>query len=901
MVEHPPASQRSPAPQLVASPRSRITLSRTPLTDAVLVWIAHSRDICHDQQAGQRSDPSGLTVEDRAATGPETRGQVRAVNVTGSQSERVSDDDANALVGRESETLTASTLLTQNGVRLVTVLGQSGVGKTRLAREVAAQPQDSATLFVPLASVTYGALISDAIVDVLAERSGLRTRAVEAFWSVYEGDPVLLVLDNLEQIDGADEEVRDLLAGYPALRILATSLRPLEVEGERVLRLRAFSPVSRDDPDDPALTLFMHRARAADTNFHATPAILSDIADLCDEMGGLPLAIELAASRAGALPPGLVLEQLRNGGGLRLLRDNTLDREPRHASIAAAIQWSYLLLRNDVQAAFRRAAIFEAPFRLDAAHAVLDPAADPADILDRLSGLVDVQLLDLDVSDDDSRFTMPTLMRAFALERLHDDNEDLVRERHSRWFRARCSAYPENVRREWPDVAAALDTAVRGGHVGEALHAAVDAAPALTGVPGASAALRRKIDDLVAVDGEAEPALATRALLWGTLQPSDRRGVVESIGRWTSDRLTHALALARSSGDPTAVLQVLDLVVATMPTTLDVEGAVAATYEGLELASRGSDQAILARFEMYAAVIARQGGDLDAALGLALTALERARACGADSVETGIALMLLGLPADVRPDIDPALPSRLELFQACEERGQRREAVILLAGLSGEAMAIGQAPSAAAYLHRALELGADVETTDPFLSVSPVPLLALAALAAGDLESVVRLSASISRLEAYLRPALPPDLWNPYVSAVEGVRASVPERAYDAWAAEVGELTLPQINRHAQVIARRLAGPALTVTFPRPEPRGAAQHPAAGSELTPRQREVLRALSTGRTYREIGADLGMSAKTVMHHSAEIYRRLGVRGRGEATVWAFRHGLGVGGQPASRDR
>lgn len=174
-----------------------------------------------------------------------------------------------------------------------------------------------------------------------------------------------------------------------------------------------------------------------------------------------------------------------------------------------------------------------------------------------------------------------------------------------------------------------------------------------------------------------------------------------------------------------------------------------------------------------------------------------------------------------------------------------------------------------------------------------LPLLALAALAAGDLESVVRLSASISRLEASLRPVLPPDLWNPYETAVAGVRASVPGEACDAWAAEVGDLTLPQINRHAQAIARRLAGAALATTFPRSTPSRGVELAGAGSELTPRQREVLLALSSGRTYKEVGTELGMSAKTVMHHSAEIYRRLGVRGRGEATVWAFRHGLGDG--------
>jgi predicted ATPase/DNA-binding CsgD family transcriptional regulator len=795
------------------------------------------------------------------------------------------------LVGREQELVDALALLDQGGVRLLTLVGQSGVGKTRVAHEVAARCSSSrATLFVPLAAVSDAGLISDAIVAALPDHGGLRTRASDALWSVHGGDRVLVVLDNLEQIDGAASAVLDLLSGYPALQVLATSLRPLEVDGEQVLRLRPFPPVERDDPDDPALRLFLQRARAADAGFVDGAAVLADVADLCDEVGGLPLAIELAAARAATLPPRLVVEQLRGGAGLGLLRDRSVGRDIRHSSVSAAIEWSYLLLREEVQEAFRRASVFEGPFALDAAHAVVDPALDASTILDRFSDLVDVQLLDLEVdADGSSRFAMPTLMRAFARERLTGEEAEACRDRHSRWFRALCSADPDNVRREWPDVVAALDTAVRRGALDEALLAAVQAAPALVDAPGASSMLSRRLDDLAATESEADPALATRALVWGTKQPADRRGDLESVGRWTSDRLGRALALARRSGDAAAVLTVLDLVVAAMPTTLDVGAAVSATYEGLELASRGRDQAMLARFEMYAAVVARQGGDLTRTVELATSSVQRARACAAASVETAAALILLGLPPEARPQIDPPLPDSRDLLARCEAEGLRREAVIILAGLAGEALARGEA-AAAAYLHRSLELGADVETTDPFLSLSPVPLVALAALAAGDGEAGGRIVASLSQVESALRPVLPPDVWAPYESAASALRAGVPEPVWTAWVAELGGLTLPQINRHAQATARRLAGPALEATFPRPTSSVEPAAAAPGSPLTPRQREVLRALAGGGTYKEIGAELGMSAKTVMHHSAEIYRRLGVRGRGEATVWAFRHGL-----------
>jgi predicted ATPase/DNA-binding CsgD family transcriptional regulator len=796
------------------------------------------------------------------------------------------------LVGRDDEVGAALDLLDEQGVRVLTVVGQSGVGKTRVAHEVARRcAATRATLFLPLAAVSDVGLISDAVVDALPDHGGLRTRAADALWSVHGGDPVLVVLDNLEQIDGAAGAVLDLLAGYPALQVLATSLRPLEVGGEQVLRLRAFPPVVRDDPDDPALRLFLQRARAADAGFVDGSDVLPDVADLCDEVGGLPLAIELAAARAATLPPRLVVEQLRSGAGLALLRDRSVGRDVRHSSVAAAIEWSYLLLREEVQEAFRRASVFEGPFALDAAHAVVDPALDATTILDRFSDLVDVQLLDLEVgADGSSRFAMPSLMRAFARERLTGEEAEQCRDRHSLWFRALCSADPDNVRREWPEVAAALDTAVRRGSLNEALLAAVQAAPALTDAPGASSMLSRRLDDLADAGSEADPALATRALVWGTKQPADRRGDVESIGRWTSDRLTRALALARRSGDPAAVLAVLDLVVAAMPTTLDVTAAVSATFEGLELASRGRDQAMLARFEMYAAVVSRQGGDLRRTVELASSSLQRARGCGAAPVETAAALILLGLPPEARPQIDPPLPDSRDLLARCEAEGLRREAVIVLAGLAGEALARGEAAPGAAYLHRSLELGADVETTDPFLSLSPVPLVALAALAAGDGEAGGRIVASLSQVESALRPVLPPDVWAPYEAAATALRAGVPEPVWSTWVVELGGLTLPQINRHAQATARRLAGPALEATFPRPTP--AAEPPAAmtGSPLTPRQREVLRALAGGGTYKEIGAELGMSAKTVMHHSAEIYRRLGVRGRGEATVWAFRHGL-----------
>ena len=805
-----------------------------------------------------------------------------------------------SLLGRQEELAAATRLLASEGVRLLTLTGPAGVGKTRLAQELVSRRavEDGAAVVVALSSIRAAELVSDAIISALPGVRRPELRAGEALWAVFGGAPVLLLLDNLEQIPGAAAVVLEVLDDYPAARVVATSQRPLAMSGEHVLRLQPFprrTSSANTDADslgaDPAVAMFLERAVAADVGFSPSYDDLLWIAAVCDEVGGLPLAIGIAAARVRSIPPAVMAQQLSTGHALDVLRHPVAGGEDRHAGLQDALQWSYDLLSEQAQTTVRRSAVFEGSFTLDSAQPVIDPDLDAAHHLDALAEAVDSQLLMLDLSDEnDPRFGCDRLVRSFALHRLAQSGEaDGVLDRHSQHFRRLCTADASRVDREWPDVVVALDRAVAQGKVGDALLATIAAAPAVADRPGAAAMLHARMEELIESGGQGRPdeaARLARALLWSARQPPDRQGDMQAVGLWTSRRLARSLSLARSSGDTAAVLAALELQVRALPTTLDLASSMAAVAEGLDLAQRWSDEAILARFEVYDAMVMRQRGDLPAAIDKAVTALHRARRAGDNRAETGASILLLQVPADLCPLVDPPLPSRNELLAHCEATAQRREAMTLLAGLAATAVAQGDLHTAAGYIHRQLLLAAGSEVTDPLGGVVPVLFLVVVAAAGGEAEAAVRLHSSVAALDEFLPFVLPPEVLAPYLSTVAGLRTAVPPDLFASYSAETAAMTLPQANRHAQTVARALAAPERRASPP-PAPEVPTPSPAS---MTPRQREVLLALASGRTNKEIAELLRITPKSVMHHSMAVYRALGVRGRAEATAFAYRHRL-----------
>jgi predicted ATPase/DNA-binding SARP family transcriptional activator len=323
------------------------------------------------------------------------------------------------LLGREAEVEAAAGLLGRPGVRLVTITGPGGIGKTRVALELAGRLSErfaDGARFIPLAAIDAAARVVPAIAQALGvvERD---QGAAAALAASLAGRELLLVLDNLEQVLDAAPELAALLAAAPGVKLLATSRAPLRIAGEREL---AISPLARE----PAVELFVSRAQAVGARLGSGPEELARVARICDRLDRLPLAIELAAARAKLLSPAAILERLEHR--LDLLSAGSRDAPARQQTLRATIGWSYDLLDPGARALFAQLGVFVGGWTLEAAEAVCGPHT-----LDGLATLLDHSL----VTTSGERFGMLETVREYALERLREDGaEREARRRHARAF-----------------------------------------------------------------------------------------------------------------------------------------------------------------------------------------------------------------------------------------------------------------------------------------------------------------------------------------------------------------------------------------------------------------------------------------------------------------------------------
>jgi len=400
----------------------------------------------------QLADALGLTAEERAVfDGSITRRRrPRAVpEAAGASLLPPLPVPLTSLIGREREAAAVVTLLRRDDVRLLTLTGPGGVGKTRLALRVAEEARadyPDGVLFVPLAPIDDPALVAATVARALGVREGgLPVR--EGLRAALQHRRLLLVLDNFEQVVAAADLVVDLLHGCPALRVLVTSRAPLRAGGEQEF---AAPPLALPDParpataealgQAPAVRLFVERARRVKPDFALTPETAPSVAAICRHLDGLPLAIELAAARIKVLPPAALLarlEQASNGMPLQVLTGGPRDLPARLQTMRAAIAWSYDLLDAGEQALFRRLAVFVDGWTLEAADAVCAAPDDPSiGVLDGLSSLVDKSLVrQIQGEGGEARFGMLETIRAYGLERLAESGEEeALRRAHAAYY-----------------------------------------------------------------------------------------------------------------------------------------------------------------------------------------------------------------------------------------------------------------------------------------------------------------------------------------------------------------------------------------------------------------------------------------------------------------------------------
>jgi predicted ATPase len=561
--------------------------------------------------------------------------------------------------------------------RLVTLIGPGGVGKTRLAIEAAARLREQhpgGAWLIELAGVTDPEGVAPAAVAALGaagsavsgpDPSGLPADRIVQHLA---GRSLVVVLDNCEHvIDQAATLTQALVAALPGLRLIATSREPLGILGELVIPILGLAP-------ECAAELFVDRACAVQRGFESDGAATIVIEGICDQLDGLPLAIELAAARLRALPLSTLAERLDDR--FSLLTRGIRTALPRQQTLRAVVDWSYDLLFDDERRLFGRLSTFVGGFELDALEAVCgDDELPSSDILDVISRLVDKSLVTAPAAGE-SRFTQLQTLQQYGRGRLHESGEaDAIRYRHAMYYRRmaedayeglRCSSGPawrERLTAELLNLKAALDWHLATGDVDGALSMAYGMAW-LWFVNTDFAEGARWLGNVLGAKGDCRPELRAPARAWHGycvgMSSSPVAGVVEC---------DEAVVALRSGGDRVRLAEALVLGATVRVRTHEFSRSLEALGEAQALLEPDEHCWLLAAHDLIVSWNMASLGHLEEAETAARSSVKRFDAEGEAFLVISPLNALAGIAA-AKGDLEGAAIAYEGLIERCRATGQ---------------------------------------------------------------------------------------------------------------------------------------------------------------------------------------------------------------------------------------
>jgi predicted ATPase/DNA-binding NarL/FixJ family response regulator len=834
-----------------------------------------------------------------------------------------------SLIGRDTDLERATALLLEPGTRLLTFIGPAGVGKTSLALETARAVRSSfrdGVWFVDL-SVEHEA---EAILNAVSRTLGVSERGADhglALRQYLHERQILLVLDNLEQISGAASIVSGLLAGGD-VRLLTTSRQPLHLRAERRFPVKPLpvteTPLSSaSSTPSPAVQLYLARALEANPDFRLDATNAADIALLCTRLDGLPLALELAASRADTLSPSAILAHLEAHGGVPWM--GAADSPDRHRSLQAALDWSFDLLDDAHKTLLRRLGVFAGSFDVSSVAAVADTAALGLDPLLSLAELCDRNLVIPVQRADGARFKLLVIVRDYALERLQSSGElELLRARHADFF---IDLGEQLQRGGAPEATDLVRVDLESDNMDEALRWALTQASSqdndvrlfrLATLRAAYWSLRGQLTQArrwyeITLTRIPEHHLEMRArLMMGIVQAATIQGELQAARTLSETTLELVRRLPESPLLGRMLLRHANLLNAQGDVTL----ATAAAEEGLEVirhAEQGND--LLGALATLASVKLDQGEPARSEA-LVSEALTLARERG-NTIMVASLLGFLAATVYFQGDSKRAIPIFEEALERLEVIGDEVAIAQTCANFADTWLSLDDADRARPLYERSVML---FKRTNSLRSLPDV-LIGLSQLelfqhntvraAAGLLEvlalseahprqisnalcataqlavatrqphlAVVLLGAAEGHLQAHdmgflLRVQTLVD------EVLEGVRQHLePEALRQAW--EEGRTTA--LNALLEVLN--------TTDWTSDEPIDTRPSDASSAppDLSERELEVLRLVAQGLSNKRVAKALGLSDNTVKFHLNAVFNKLGCRTRAEATRLAMERGL-----------